>query len=84
MYYSLECFWHYIAQWLAQMHFETHTSHTPLSRIVLTIGWILLNVGMMPKILRYLIKVSTLLSNVRFSALFRRLEECTHYSKTSK
>ena len=37
MYYSLECFWHYIAQWLAQMHFETHTSHTPLSRIVLTI-----------------------------------------------
>ena len=27
MYYSLECFWHYIAQWLAQMHFETHT-HT--------------------------------------------------------
>lgn len=36
MYYSLECFWHYIAQWLAQMHFETHT-HTPLSRIVLTI-----------------------------------------------
>ena len=29
----------------------------------------------MPKILRYLIKVSTLLSNVRFSASFRRLEE---------
>ena len=42
-------------------------------------GWILLNVGMMPKILRYLIKVSTLLSNVRFWALFRRLEECTHW-----
>ena len=41
---------------------------------ILDIGWILLNVGMMPKILRYLIKVSTLLSKVRFSALFRRLE----------
>ena len=45
-------------------------------------GWILLNVGTMPKILHYLIKVSTLLSNVRFSALFRGLEEsaqsCSH------
>ena len=40
-------------------------------------GWILLNVGTMPKILHYLIKLSTLLSNVRFSALFPRLEEST-------
>ena len=40
-------------------------------------GWILLNVGTMLKILHYLIKVSMLLSNVRFSALFRRLEEST-------
>ena len=32
--------------------------------------WILLNVETMPKILRYLIKVSTLLSKVRFSASF--------------
>ena len=44
-------------------------------------GWILLNVGTVPKILRYLIKVSTLLSKVRFSASFRRLEESTHYGK---
>ena len=40
-------------------------------------GWILLNVGTMPKILHYLIKVSMSLSNVRFSASFRRLEEST-------
>ena len=40
-------------------------------------GWILLNVGTMPKILRYLLKVSTLSSNIRFSASFRRLEEST-------
>ena len=40
-------------------------------------GWILLNVRTMPKILRYLIKVSTLLSNIRFLASFRRLEEST-------
>ena len=32
----------------------------------------------MLKILRYLIKFSTLLSNVRYSASFRRLEESTH------
>ena len=41
------------------------------------IGWILLNVRTMPKILHYLIKVFTLLSNVRFSALFWCLEEST-------
>ena len=53
-----------------------HPSETILGNImkILDIGWILLNVGMMPKILRYLIKVSTLLSKVRFSALIRRLE----------
>ena len=39
------------------------------------IGRILLNVRMMPKILCYLIKVSTLLSNIRFLASFWRLEE---------
>ena len=33
----------------------------------------------MPKILRYLIKVSTLSSNIRFSASFQRLGESTHY-----
>ena len=32
----------------------------------------------MPKILRYLITSKVLLSNVRFSASFRRLEESTH------
>ena len=42
------------------------------------IRWILLNVGTMPEILCYLIKVSMLLSNVRFSASFRCLEESTH------
>ena len=42
-------------------------------------GWILLNVETMPKILRYLITSKLLLSNVRFSALFRRLEESTQY-----
>ena len=41
-------------------------------------GLILLNVGMMPKILRYLITSKLLLSNVRFSASFLRLEESTH------
>ena len=42
-------------------------------------GWILLNVRTMLKILCYLIKVSTLLSNIRLSALFRRLEESTQW-----
>ena len=40
-------------------------------------GWILLNVGMMQKILHYLIKDPMLLSNLRFSASFRRLEKST-------
>ena len=44
-------------------------------------GRILLNVRTMPKILRYLIKVSTLLSNIRFSAPFQRLEESTQYGQ---
>ena len=47
---------------------------------ILPNGWIFLFVGKMPKILRYLkklIKVSTLLSNLRFSASSRRLEEST-------
>ena len=47
---------------------------------ILPNGWIFLNVGTMPKILRYLkklIKVSTLLSNLRFLASSRRLEEST-------
>ena len=34
----------------------------------------------MPKILRYLIKVLTSLSNIRFLASFRRIEESTHWS----
>ena len=38
-------------------------------------GWILLNVETMPKILHYLIMWKPLLSNIRFSALFRHLEE---------
>ena len=42
------------------------------------IGWILLNVETMPNILRYLITSKLLLSNVRFSASFQRLEESTH------
>ena len=42
-------------------------------------GWILLTVKTMPKILRYLIMSKFLLSNVRFSALFRCLEESTQY-----
>ena len=33
---------------------------------------------MMPKILCHLIKISTLISNLRFLASFRRLEESTH------
>ena len=40
-------------------------------------GWILLNVEAMLKILHYLIMSKLLLSNVRFSASFRRLEEST-------
>ena len=40
---------------------------------LLLFRWILLNVGTMPKILHYLIKVSMLLSNIKFSASFRRL-----------
>ena len=42
------------------------------------IGWILLNLGTMTKILRYLIKVSNVLSNARFLSSFGRLEESTH------
>ena len=53
-------------------------------KIFSIIRWILLNVGTMPKILCYLIKVLMLLSNVRFSASFRRLEESTHYSNTTR
>ena len=41
-------------------------------------GWILLNVETVPKILPYLITSKLLLSNVRFSASFGRLEESTH------
>ena len=44
-------------------------------------GWILLNVGTIPKILHFLIKVLMSLCNVRFSASFRRLEESTQYHK---
>ena len=40
-------------------------------------GWILQNVGTMPKILHYLIKDPMLLSNLRFSASFQLLEEST-------
>ena len=46
--------------------------------IVLPIGCILQNVGMLLKILRYLIKVSMLLSNIRFSGIvstFRRIHQ---------
>ena len=39
--------------------------------------WILLKVKMMPKILHYLITLKFLLSNVRFLASFRCLEEST-------
>ena len=42
------------------------------------IGWIHLNIKTMPKILRYVITSKLLLSNVRFSASFGRLEESTH------
>ena len=35
------------------------------------------------EILRYLIKVSTFLSNVRFLASFRRLEESTQWTVSS-
>ena len=48
-----------------------------LVSFLLSNGWILLNVGTMPKILHYLIKVSMLLSNIRFSASLRRLEKST-------
>ena len=44
-------------------------------------GWIHLNVETMPKILRLLIMLKLLLSNVRFSVLFRHLEESTHWQK---
>ena len=44
-------------------------------------GWILLNVETMPKILHYLLMLKLLLSNIRFSASFRRLEESTHYNQ---
>ena len=50
----------------------------------LSIGWILLNVEMMPKILHYLKTSKLLLSNVRFSASFRRLEESTHWTSSSR
>ena len=42
-----------------------------------TCEWIRLNIETLPKILRYLIMSKLLLSNVRFSASFRRLEEST-------
>ena len=44
------------------------------------IGRILLNVGMMPKILHYLLMLKFLLRNIRFLASFRCLE-FTHYFK---
>ena len=45
--------------------------------ILLSYGWILLNIETMLKILHYLITLKLLLSNIRFSALFRHLEEFT-------
>ena len=38
----------------------------------------------MPKILHYLIMSKLLLSNVRFSALFRRLEESTQWPQNQR
>ena len=50
----------------------------------LSIGWILLNVEMMPKILHYLITSKLLLSNVRFLVSFQQIEESTHCKETDK
>lgn len=41
--------------------------------------WILLNGEMMPKILGYLLMLKFLLSDIRFLALFRHLEESTQF-----
>ena len=61
----------------AQLQINTSLQSTLLHTKKYYIGWILLNVATMPKILCYLIKVSTLLSNIRFSTSFRCLEEST-------
>ena len=43
------------------------------------IGQEILNVEMMPKILGYLLMLKFLLSDIRFLALFRHLEESTQF-----
>ena len=62
---------------LAEMNCHNIKLTTNKNNQILVKGRILLNIETMPKILHYLITSKLLLSNIRFLASFRRLEEFT-------